>query len=126
MTKLPSKTASNIPLGTKRASQVKVTGYNVHASDGEIGHIADFLVEDDDWSIHYLVVDTKNWWPGKKVLISPMSVRNIVWDDRVVNLGASRQKVKDSPAYEPSMKIDPVYEKSHHDYYGDPQLREDA
>ncbi|MEP6604916.1 MAG: PRC-barrel domain-containing protein, partial [Nitrosospira sp.] len=51
-------------------SAKEVTGYNVHASDGEIGHIADFLVEDDDWSIHYLVVDTKNWWPGKKVLIS--------------------------------------------------------
>ena len=48
-----------------------VTGYHIHASDGEIGHVEDFLVEDADWSIHYLVVDTKNWWPGKKVLISP-------------------------------------------------------
>ena len=52
-----------------------VTGYHIHASDGEIGHVEDFLVEDADWSIHYLVVDTKNWWPGKKVLISPRSAR---------------------------------------------------
>ena len=44
-----------------------VTGYHIHASDGEIGHVEDFLIEDADWSIHYLVVDTKNWWPGKKV-----------------------------------------------------------
>jgi hypothetical protein len=107
-------------------SAKEVSGYIVHASDGEIGHIADFLVEDDDWSIHYLVVDTKNWWPGKKVLISPLSVRNIVWDDRVVNLGANRQKVKDSPAYDPSMTIDPIYEKSQHDYYGHPQRHKSA
>jgi hypothetical protein len=104
----------------------EVTGYHVHASDGEIGHVADFLVEDDDWSIHYFVVDTKNWWPGKKVLISPMSVRTIEWGNRLVNLGADRQKVKDSPAYDPSMTIDPIYEKSYRNHYGDPQLRETA
>ncbi|MFZ3177602.1 MAG: PRC-barrel domain-containing protein, partial [Methylovirgula sp.] len=49
------------------------TGYHIHASDGEIGHVEDFLVADADWSIRYLVVDTKNWWLGKKVLISPRS-----------------------------------------------------
>ena len=43
-----------------------VTGYHIHASDGEIGHVDDFLVEDADWSIRYLVVDTKNWWPGRR------------------------------------------------------------
>jgi hypothetical protein len=104
----------------------EVTGYHVNASDGEIGHVADFLVEDDDWSIHYLVVDTKNWWPGKKVLISPLSVRAIEWDNQQVNLGADRQKIKDSPAYDPSMTIDPIYEKNYRKHYGDPQLWETA
>ena len=104
----------------------EVTGYHVHARDGEIGHVADFLVEDADWSIHYLVVDTKNWWPGKNVLISPLSVRKIVWDDKTVNLGADRQMVKGSPAYDPAMTIDPIYEKNHRNYYGAPQLRESA
>jgi hypothetical protein len=104
----------------------EVTGYHVHASDGEIGHVADFLVEDDDWSIHYLVVDTKNWWPGQKVLISPLSVRTIEWDDRLVNLGADRQKIKDSPAYDPLMTIDPIYEKNHRNHYGDPKFWENA
>ena len=60
-----------------------VTGYHIHASDGEIGHVEDFLMDDADWSIHYLVVDTKNWWPGKKVLISPRrprrSIGRITW-----------------------------------------------
>ena len=48
-----------------------VTGYHIHASDGEIGYVEDFLLQDTDWSIHNLVVDTTNWWPGKKVLIAP-------------------------------------------------------
>jgi hypothetical protein len=104
----------------------EVTGYHVHASDGEIGHVADFLVEDGDWSVHYLVVDTRNWWPGKKVLISPLSVRMIEWADRLVNLGVDRQKVKDSPAYDPSVTIDPIYEGIYRKHYGDPQLRENA
>jgi sporulation protein YlmC with PRC-barrel domain len=96
-----------------------VTGYHIHASDGEIGHVEDFLVEDTDWSIHYLVVDTKNWWPGKKVLISPRSAREIEWADRLVNLNVDRQRVKDSPAYDASTTVDRAYEKHFHDHYGD-------
>ena len=73
-----------------------VTGYHIHARDGEIGHVEDFLVEDGDWHIPYLVVDTKNWWPGKKVLISPRSADHIDWAGKLVNLNVGRQKVKDS------------------------------
>lgn len=102
----------------------EVIGYHIHASDGEIGHVEDILVEDDDWSIHYLIVDTKNWWPGKKVLISPLSVRKIEWTDRQVRLGADRQKIKDSPAYDPSMTVDPIYEKNYRNHYGDLRRRE--
>jgi len=102
----------------------EVTGYHIHASDGEIGHVEDFLVEDNDWSIRYLVVDTKNWWPGNKVLISPLFVQKIEWADRRVNLRANRQRVKDSPAYDASMTVDPAYEKNFHDHYGDPRLRQ--
>jgi sporulation protein YlmC with PRC-barrel domain len=79
-----------------------ITGYHVHASDGEIGHVEDFLVQDEDWSIRHLVVATKNWWPGKKVLISRRSVREIDWSDKVVNLDIDRQRVQDSPEYEAS------------------------
>ncbi len=96
-----------------------VTGYHIHASDGEIGHVEDFLVEDADWSLHYLVVDTKNWWTGKKVLISPRSAREIDWTDKLVNLDVDRQTVKDSPAYDESTMVDRAYEKHFHDYYAE-------
>jgi len=44
----------------------KVTGYHIEATDGDIGHIEDFIVDDETWQIRYMVVDTQNWWPGKK------------------------------------------------------------
>jgi hypothetical protein len=96
-----------------------VTGYHIHASDGEIGHLSDFLIEDADWSIHYLVVDTRNWWPGNKVLISPRSVRGVDWQDNQVNLDVDRQAVKASPAYDASMTVDRSYERRLHSYYAD-------
>jgi hypothetical protein len=95
-----------------------VTGYHIHASDGEIGHVEDFLVEDADWSIHYLVVDTKNWWPGKKILVSSRSAGEIDWTDRLVTLDVDRQRIKDSPAYDPSMTIDRAYDEKLLTYYG--------
>jgi uncharacterized protein YrrD len=96
-----------------------VTGYHIHASDGEIGHVEDFLVEDADWSIHYFLIDTKNWWAGKKVLISPRSVGGIDWSNKLVNLEVDRQRVKDSPAYDASTTVDRAYETQFHHHYGD-------
>ena len=79
-----------------------ITGYHIHASDGEIGHVEDFLVDDAGWNIRYIKVDTRNWWPGERVLISPYSVREIDWSGRLVHINVNRQKVKDAPPYDPS------------------------
>jgi hypothetical protein len=95
-----------------------VTGYHIHASDGEIGHAEDFLIEDADWSIRYLLVDTKNWWPGKKVLVSPRSVKKVDWSDRLVNIDVDRHKVEDSPAYDATRTIDGAFDEKFLTYYG--------
>jgi hypothetical protein len=75
-------------------------------------------VEDADWSLHYFVVDTKNWWPGKNVLISPRSVEEIDWARNLVKINIDRQRVKDSPAYDASKTVDRAYEKLLHKHYG--------
>jgi hypothetical protein len=102
----------------------EVTGYHIHARDGEIGHIEDFLIEDGDWSLHYLVVDTQNWWPGRKVLISPRSIESIDWAKRTVALNVERQKVKDSPAYDGTEAVDRAYEYKFHGYYDGQKVTE--
>src|SRR4051794_15389903 len=53
----------------------EVTGTTIHASDGEIGHVEDFLVDSNGWAVRYMIADTRNWLPGKKVLISPRWLR---------------------------------------------------
>jgi len=97
-----------------------LSGYHIESRDGDIGHVEDFLVDDSDWSIVFLVIDTRNWWPGKRVLISPRSVLEVDWQERMVTLDADRQKVKDSPSYEPSAIIDQAFVRQFHSHYGLP------
>jgi len=59
-----------------------VTGYHMDATDGDIGGVSGFLVDDETWAIRYLIIDTSNWWIGRKVLIAPMwigLVRTSAW-----------------------------------------------
>ena len=97
----------------------EVRGYHIHATDGEIGHVEDLLIEDGDWSIHYLSVKTSNWWVGRDVLISPRSVQDIDWQERRISLDVDRTRVKGSPPYDPITQLDRLYERQFHDYYGD-------
>lgn len=99
-----------------------VSGYHISATDGQIGHIEDFLVDDADWRIRFLKVDTKNWWPGERVLISPLSVLKIDWADRLVYLNVERQKVKVSPRYDPLLTVDGAYEAKFVSFYGLPYV----
>lgn len=95
----------------------EVTGYHIEATDGQIGHIEDFLVEDADWSIRYVVADTRNWWPGKKVLISPRSVKDVDWAVKMVHVDVKRKKIKDAPAYDEFVTIDQEYQSQFLRYY---------
>jgi len=101
----------------------EVTGYRLHAADGEIGHIENFMIDDGDWSIHYFIVDTRNWWFGKRVLISPLAVKSIEWADRHVELDVSREQVKSSPHWDPLEAFTQVYAKRLHKHYGWPGSR---
>jgi len=101
-------------------SVVEVTGYRVHAVDGEIGHIENLMVDDADWSVHYFIVDTRNWWFGKRVLISPFAVKTIDWFDRHVELNVSRELVKASPPWDPLVAFNDEYAKRLHKHFGWP------
>lgn len=86
-----------------------VTDYFIEARDGTIGHVDDFLIEDREWNIRYLVVETRNWWPGKKVLIAPQWISRVGWDDTKVHVALTRAAIKSSPAYDPAAPLTPDY-----------------
>jgi hypothetical protein len=95
----------------------EVTGYHIEAADGEIGHVRDFIVDDETWAIRYLEVDTRNWWPGKKVLVSPQWIDNVSWPDSKVYVGLSRETVKNGPEWDESIPVTREYENRLYRYY---------
>lgn len=80
----------------------EVTGYHIHASDGEIGHVEDFIVDETTWAIEYMAVDTKNWLPGRKVLVTPRDITRVIWDEHLVMVSLSQRAIKNSPEFSPA------------------------
>ena len=97
-----------------------VSGYHLQATDGEIGHVADFIVDDAEWEIRYLVIDTRNWLPGRHVLIPPGWAQSINWSTKEVELALARDVIEKSPEYDPDAPINRRYEEVFYDYYGRP------
>jgi hypothetical protein len=98
-------------------SATEVTGYHVHGTDGMIGHVENLLIDDGSWAIHYLLVSTSIWWMGVHVLISPFAVTGLSFADRTVNLNLTRNRIRASPAWKPTDRIDAAYQKRLHGYY---------
>ncbi len=96
----------------------KVTGYTIKATDGEIGDVEDFMMNDSTWKIDFILVDTGNWFPGKKVLISPKWIKEVSWENSFVMVNATEAQVKNSPEYQPSEQLSESYESNLLNYYG--------
>ena len=94
-----------------------VRGYNIHAKDGEIGHVDDFIIDDETWAIRYMIVDTRNWWPGKKVLISPRWIERVSWEESKVFVNLLRETIKLSPEYTEESLLSRDYETKLHKHY---------
>jgi hypothetical protein len=77
-------------------------------------------VDDEAWAIRYFEVVTRNWWPGKKVLVSPAWIERVSWEDSKVYVGLSRDVIQNGPEYVESMPITREYENRLHSHYGRP------
>lgn len=95
-----------------------VIGHHIHATDGEVGHVEGFLVDDQTWAICYLVVNTSNWWLGHKVLISPQWIDAVDWSDQTVRVDLTREAVKAAPVFDPSVEFDRHGETELHTHHG--------
>jgi sporulation protein YlmC with PRC-barrel domain len=94
-----------------------VSGYEIQAIDGEIGHVEDFVIDDETWAIRYLIVATRNWWPGKKVLVSPQWIERVSWSESKVLVNLSRETIKQSPEYTKESLLTRAYETGLHRHY---------
>ena len=92
----------------------EVRGYGIETTDGEIGHVEDFLFSDSSWAIRYLAVDTNNWWPGKNVLVAPDWIEHVDWEKRRVAVSVTRSQLKNAPQYERAEHLDRQWEEAYY------------
>ncbi len=94
-----------------------VRGYAIRGTDGDIGHIDDFVIDDENWAIRYIVIDTKNFWPAKKVLVSPRWIERIDWMHSIAYVNVSCDTITKSPEYTDEYLLDRGYETDLHQFF---------
>lgn len=96
----------------------QIKGSSLRGSEEVVGHIEDLVIDDQQWAIRYVAVDTKNWLPARKVLVSPQWIESISWHDATVSVNLTRESVKGAPEYDPIQPVNRAYEQHLYDYYG--------
>jgi hypothetical protein len=114
----PAKTTGAAGGDPHLRSTSEVIGDRLDSPEGEIGHVDDVLIDDVTWILRYLVIDTRSWWPGRKVVISPLWVTGIDWARSKITSQISQALIKDSPTYDPQHPLDASYADRLHDHYG--------
>jgi hypothetical protein len=112
----PPRTPDDCHLRSSNA----VIGYQVRATDGDIGHLDDLLVDDQTWAIRYLIVDTHRWWSGRRVLVAPRWIDDVSWSAATVSVDLTRHAIKGAPPYESEKQLDRQREQALHDHYDRP------
>lgn len=74
-----------------------VNGYHIQATDGIIGHICDYLIDDKSWAIKQLIIKTGNRFTGKEVQVSVSHVTQISYDESKVYVNLTTDAVEKSP-----------------------------
>jgi len=98
-------------------SSRRVTGYQLDETDGQIGEVADFIIDENTWKIEFLVVDTGAWFSGDKVLVSPEWIKEINWETSSLKVRVSKEQIKNSPEYDDSKPFNESYAAALSDYY---------
>ncbi len=95
----------------------EVSRYHIQARDGELGHVDDFILDDDDWAIRYLLVDTRHWLSGKKILVSPQWIEAIDWAESTIRIDLLRDTIRNAPQRDESTSITREFEAKLYEYY---------
>lgn len=95
-------------------------GYKLTALDGVIGHCRDFLFEDVQWTVRYMVADTGGWLSRRKVLISPVFLDNPEWETRRFPVRLTRRQIEDCPSLDADAPVSRRYERAYHEFFSMP------
>jgi hypothetical protein len=97
-----------------------ITGYYVHALDGDAGHAEDLLIEDASWAVRHLSVVVRTRWSSRKVLVPAGWIAAISWGAGAIEVSLPAEAIRLAPEYDQSGSIDPQHEARLRRYYGLP------
>lgn len=75
-------------------STLSVAGYGIETSDGAIGRVTDFLVDDKTWDIQELVVETGHWYSGKQILIPTGRINRISYNESKIHVSLTKEDIE--------------------------------
>ena len=94
--------------------------YKVSATDGDIGSVENFLLDDERWTIRYLVVDTVEFLDGRQVPISPISFRQAEWSTHRFHLALTMANIQNCPSIDMDKPVSRQHEQDFNRYYDYP------
>lgn len=101
-----------------RLQSVKeVSGYTIEAIDGEVGSITNFIIDDNDWSVKYMVVDPNKIIPGRKVLLALDWIEQIDEQNKKIIVNVRKDLIESAPEYNPETPVNRTVETELFDYY---------
>jgi hypothetical protein len=100
---------------------MQLKGYQIHSSTGELGVASDFLFDDRDWIVRYVVVDTGGWLTSRQVHISPQAIVRADHSQGEMHLGLSKEQIEISPAIQVGQALTRERESALASYYGWPE-----
>ncbi len=119
-TELPPPGPASVPTQDQDShlrSVTEIIGYRLQALDHDFGHVEQFIFDDQNWAIRYLVADTRNWWPGKSVLLSPQWISWVSWSELRVYVDLDRETIRRAPEYDPAAPPTREYEEKLFEHY---------
>jgi len=98
----------------------EINGYHIHAKDGSIGHLEDFLIDEENWAIRLVIVDTHNWLPGRHVTIPPRWILALRWKDKRVDIDVTTAQMLKAPEYDPDLEFSHALDEDFDRHYARP------
>jgi hypothetical protein len=86
--------------------------------DGDVGHVDGFLVDDGSWALRHVVVNTRHWRAGHRVLIPTEWIAWVSWIELAVHVDLQVEHVMNAPEYDPSQSLTSADETRLSAYYG--------
>lgn len=95
-----------------------VSNYHIQARDGAIGHVDDFIFDEQSWEVRFFVIDTRNWLPGRHVVLATEWIEEVNWDESLVRVPLTRDAIRASPEWDDDEALSESAEQSLYAHYG--------